>query len=54
MSEQIVMVKWCDLADAQVNRAMRALYDQGCRRFRTIRMIKNGDYNRFRVMGWAE
>jgi hypothetical protein len=38
--------------DSAINKAMRELFDTGCRRFRTIRLPKNGDYARYRVIGW--
>ncbi len=39
--------------DYQINNAMKKLYREGCRRMRVVRLPSNGDYARYRVMGWA-
>jgi len=43
-------------ADAEethaINSAMKKLYVEGCRRLRTVRLARNGDGDRFMVMGW--
>jgi hypothetical protein len=41
-----------DERNLMIDRAMAKLFDDGCRRFRTVRLPRNGDYDRYRVMGW--
>jgi hypothetical protein len=36
----------------QIHRAMRELFKEGCRRFRTIPMPRTSDVIEFKVMGW--
>jgi hypothetical protein len=50
--QRIIAINWADRRDIQINRAMKALYDEGCRRLRAVTLPKNGDYDRVRVMGW--
>ena len=49
---QIVMFKFPIDRDISINAAMNALYAKGCRRFRSIMLPRNGDYDRIRVIGW--
>lgn len=37
----------------QINLAMSELYSEGCRRLRAVRLPRNGDYDRYRIMGWS-
>ena len=38
--------------DWHINRIMARFYRDGIRRFRTIRLQRNGDGDRFVVLGW--
>lgn len=47
-----VSVKYKPERDERINAAMKALYEEGCRRMRVISLPVTGDYRRYRVMGW--
>jgi hypothetical protein len=45
---------WEAAAHDVINRVMKRLYNAGARRFRTLRMVRTGDSEKFLVIGWAK
>jgi hypothetical protein len=43
-----------DELNYQINRRMKWLYREGCRRFRVVPLERTGDDIKFKVMGWPQ